>query len=189
MTTQLDLQVLAWQVAQAKVPCPSAEVAMAIDIGKLRNYPALPFCESHCQCEHHKPWRCQVCAGTGEVLRFPEMSQECSCTSYMENHCFSCGFVRDAAEPSGWRFYHAEDCENCHGTGRVPIAPDAGKLIDAMAKDGFAFLGIRSPNSHFRVRFSNSKPLLLTTEEATGEDFNTTVYEAAVKAMEASNAN
>ena len=76
-------------------------------------------------------------------------------------------------------------CVLCRGTGRVPIAPDAGKLLDLMRGAGY-YIEIRlGADSICAEVFPNIKSYkqLVNIE---GKEFTLTVYEAAVKAMEAS---
>ena len=168
MTTKIDLQALAWLVAEATVRCRSCEGdgSYIITVGN----------DDESSGSHEEDLMCSSCGGTGEVLRFPEMSQPCLGSNNELLH-------------QGIRL-PPDKHEYCRGTGRVPIAPDAGKLLAVMAEAGFHFQGAHNPETkitevHFwvgaRTDQANTRSI-----SRTSADFTTIVYEAAVKAMEAS---
>ena len=166
---QVDLQALAWQVAQAKVPCPER-----------------PRCEKGVIYDliTHMPTSCSTCYGTGEV-RLPEMSQECPGGGNYDTGHFDCigGHLARMTE-KGMAPFQGEH-ELCRGTSRVPIAPDAGKLLDLTQEAGYFIeivLGANSVRVDIFSDIHSFKPLA----RVDGREFTLTVYEAVVKAMEAS---
>ena len=78
------------------------------------------------------------CGGTGR--RFSDLSRVCPCITDMERDCGVCGFVKDVSEPSGWRFIHDVDCEECNGTGRIPIPTDGIAVLQAAPKECLRFI-------------------------------------------------
>lgn len=165
MTTKIDLQALAWLVAEATVRCRSCEGdgSYIITVGN----------DDESSGSHEEDLMCSSCGGTGEVLRFPEMSQPCLGSNNELLH-------------QGIRL-PPDKHEYCRGTGRVPIEPDAGKLLDLMRGAGY-YIEIRlGADSICAEVFPNIKSYkqLVNIE---GKEFTLTVYEAVVKAMEASHA-
>ena len=161
MNKQLDLQALAWQVAQARVPCPHLNLSAGTK--KTIAYP------------------CRICGGTGEVgevLRFPQLSQECSWSNLHKE------YLAGKAHAT----YDPDKCYKCRGTGRVPIAPDAIKLLDSMVSAGFSY-ELEADSSGVIIRFYNDDKSRTVVDDFIERLDIELLYRGAVKAMEASHAS
>jgi len=108
------------------------------DCPEIRGAVAFPFCESHCACEHHKPWRCKVCGGTGKVPVLPGLREPCSCAlaftaNLPDSLCREC---RIRFEVGLTHLEKALPCLRCEGRGWLP-KQGRDALHDAMHKDGW----------------------------------------------------
>ena len=126
--TMTPAEALLW-LAELEKKCPLVEGAMS-----------LPFCESHCMCEHHKPWRCKVCSGTGKVSVLPDLREPCSCqegkievfsASGEEYKGFRKRLVAQGVTAPHWYEHPA-----CQGRGWLP-KQEWDALYAAMDKDGW----------------------------------------------------
>jgi len=142
--TMTPAEALLW-LAELEKKCPLVEGAMS-----------LPFCESHCMCEHHKPWRCEVCHGTGKVPVLPDLREPCP---YPMPHSRG----NDA---------HA----NCQGRSWLP-KQGRDALYDAMLKVGW-YYEIHQDKERFVLFYRSTQRSGITGEDADE-------WLAAVKAMKA----
>ena len=158
MVKQVDLEALAWQVAEAKRPNRAyhpndAECALPIGL-------------------------CPDCGGeansTGEVLRFPEMSQG----------CLKCGaaYGHKADKDCCVLPHNSSQDDGCHGTGRVPVEPHL-EILWASLREASLLVEVQE-----LTEWVPWKPASNSVKDI-AEEYLRMWYQAAVKVMEASNGN
>ena len=93
----------------------------------MRECPALvhPFSKDDAQTKH-----C-ICRGTGEVLMFGGLGEECPCLAairrvQVSGLCANCSAVRK---------HHDKSCYFCEGTGRVPKEANLALLLDGLSDE------------------------------------------------------
>jgi len=162
--TMTPAEGLLW-LASLEKKCPLTEGAVSF-----------PFCESHCLCEHHKPWRCKLCGGTGKVPVLPELRKPCPNFNAVENY----------VQGRGWTFisctaredYCRSGQDACQGRGWLP-KQGRDALFMAMEKDGWSYCVDQHGGNRWVYFYRRNDSAHSIHGQASDDDL------AAVKAMKA----
>ena len=118
--------------------------------------PGPPYCEDHCTCEHHRPYRCTICGGSGKVPRFPEFQEKCPCPRYCVAYeysdegdwqlCGKCSANRDIQRHMMGA--HGEWCANCQGRNWKPDITETKlwpyiQLVERQGPKFIAYTGLQ----------------------------------------------
>lgn len=154
-----------------------------------------------CQNPHHhlvghlNLSQCQQCNGTGEVLMFRELSEECPCLVPSWAESFKCRPCTTAEFHGGQGARSI--CTTCHGTGRVPKETQIGLLEITMHNTGFIIHKHWTVQQHIlNISFTRVEPEEMPLNIDIGytevgvedlEHLTLITYQAALKAAEAMN--